>query len=224
MRSCTSPGVRSSIGTLTSSWRRRPARVQACGIPTKLVWRMFLFSAPTAIFGLDRLSTGGSFETWLASPGRGLRGSWLHGTRRGTRRAKSIRKESDAMKTALEDHLHAAGVDVVLNGHVHAYERTFPVFNGIVDMCSGTVHITIGDGGNRECFADYDLSPGHPWFQYNWSAIKRFSFGHGRLRLRNATHAEWEFFANEKYPEVHDHAWLVRGDVRDAMCAASAIV
>ena len=34
-------------------------------------------------------------------------------------------------------------------GHLHAYERTNPVFNYTVDQC-GPVHITMGDGGNVE--------------------------------------------------------------------------
>jgi hypothetical protein len=34
-------------------------------------------------------------------------------------------------------------------GHVHSYERSTPVYNYTVDLC-GSVHITIGDGGNSE--------------------------------------------------------------------------
>jgi hypothetical protein len=34
-------------------------------------------------------------------------------------------------------------------GHVHAYERSFAVNNKAVDA-TGAIHITIGDGGNRE--------------------------------------------------------------------------
>lgn len=34
-------------------------------------------------------------------------------------------------------------------GHVHAYERTHPVYDYNLDPC-GAVHITIGDGGNSE--------------------------------------------------------------------------
>ncbi|MCI53136.1 purple acid phosphatase 18-like, partial [Trifolium medium] len=40
----------------------------------------------------------------------------------------------------------------VLAGHVHAYERSKRVYNGRLDPC-GAVHITIGDGGNREGLA-----------------------------------------------------------------------
>ena len=34
-------------------------------------------------------------------------------------------------------------------GHVHAYERTFPINNYAVDQC-GTRWLTMGDGGNVE--------------------------------------------------------------------------
>ena len=34
-------------------------------------------------------------------------------------------------------------------GHVHAYERTFPINNYAVDPC-GTRWLTMGDGGNIE--------------------------------------------------------------------------
>lgn len=128
------------------------------------------------------------------------------------------------MRAVLEAPLHQAGVDIVLAGHVHAYERTFPAHDMAVDDCSGTVHITIGDGGNKECFADEEDSPGHPWYMYDWSASRKFTFGHGRLSLRNSTHAEWEFFANDEYPKVSDQAWLTRGEGRAAACAANLVV
>ena len=41
------------------------------------------------------------------------------------------------------------GVDLVLNGHVHAYERTHPMYKYKPDTC-GPIYITIGDGGNVE--------------------------------------------------------------------------
>ena len=41
------------------------------------------------------------------------------------------------------------GVDLVLSGHVHSYERTHPLFKYRRDAC-GPIYITIGDGGNRQ--------------------------------------------------------------------------
>ena len=39
--------------------------------------------------------------------------------------------EGNVMKANLEAMLYNAGVDIVLDGHVHAYERTFPVYLGM---------------------------------------------------------------------------------------------
>lgn len=60
-------------------------------------------------------------------------------------------REGEAMRTELEDFLHEAGVDLVVAGHVHAYERSFPVhrMRTLADGC-GAIHVTVGDGGNIE--------------------------------------------------------------------------
>ena len=38
---------------------------------------------------------------------------------------------------------------MVISGHVHAYERSHPIFNGTV-RTDGVTYITIGDAGNHE--------------------------------------------------------------------------
>lgn len=108
--------------------------------------------------------------------------------------------EGEDVRRELESLLHGAGVDFAFTGHVHAYERTHPMYQNKSHAC-GTVHITIGDGGNREGFA-YDwatpATPSPPLYdQPEWSAYREFSFGHGRLRLHNASHAEWQWFKND---------------------------
>ncbi|KAH9680774.1 Purple acid phosphatase 15 [Citrus sinensis] len=61
---------------------------------------------------------------------------------------KAHYREAECMRVvAMED-----GVDVVFNGHVHAYERSNRVYNYTLDPC-GPIHITVGDGGNREKMA-----------------------------------------------------------------------
>ena len=55
-------------------------------------------------------------------------------------------------------------VDFVFQGHVHAYERTHPVYQYQLNTC-GPVYVTIGDGGNIEGpYRNYvdDLVPGAP--------------------------------------------------------------
>jgi predicted phosphodiesterase len=52
-------------------------------------------------------------------------------------------------------------VDVVFNGHIHVYERTWPLRAGKVDRKKGVVYVTSGGGGGSlENFA-----PNRTWFQ-----------------------------------------------------------
>jgi UDP-2,3-diacylglucosamine pyrophosphatase LpxH len=45
--------------------------------------------------------------------------------------------------------VHEYNVDLMFAGHVHAYERTFPVYKNVVTT-GATTYLNIGDGGNRE--------------------------------------------------------------------------
>jgi 3',5'-cyclic AMP phosphodiesterase CpdA len=58
-------------------------------------------------------------------------------------------KEFECGRLMIEPYLYANGVDIIMHGHVHAYERTYPINNYNVDQC-GSRWITIGDGGNIE--------------------------------------------------------------------------
>ena len=99
--------------------------------------------------------------------------------------------EGALMRNHFEPLLLSAGVDLVFNGHVHAYERTFPVADLHVDSARGIPHITIGDGGNREHFAT-------PWepTQPAWSALREYAYGYGLLDI-NETHAVWTWMRND---------------------------
>eukprot|EP00928_Gymnodinium_smaydae_P037114 TRINITY_DN25816_c0_g1_i2.p1 TRINITY_DN25816_c0_g1~~TRINITY_DN25816_c0_g1_i2.p1 ORF type:complete len:461 (+),score=26.12 TRINITY_DN25816_c0_g1_i2:917-2299(+) len=87
----------------------------------------------------------------------------------------------------MEDLLYRHGVDIVFNGHVHSYERSFPVYKNSRDDC-GTTHIVIGDSGNHE-------GPASGWTQPqpSWSAFREAAYGPGLLTIINETHAEWEW-------------------------------
>lgn len=62
---------------------------------------------------------------------------------------KSHYREVECMRQSMEDLLYEYRVDVVIHGHVHAYERTNRVYNYTYDP-RGPVYITVGDGGNAE--------------------------------------------------------------------------
>ncbi|XP_051133896.1 purple acid phosphatase 18-like [Andrographis paniculata] len=116
---------------------------------------------------------------------------------------KAHQCEGDDMKAAMEPLLRAAGVDVVIAGHVHAYERSTRVHSGRPDPC-GPVHITIGDGGNREGLAHRYLNP-----QPEWSVFREASFGHGEFKIVNSSHAFWSWHRNDDdEPVISDQVWI----------------
>ncbi|KAL3628318.1 Purple acid phosphatase 22 [Castilleja foliolosa] len=111
--------------------------------------------------------------------------------------------EGESMRKAMEKMLYDARVDVVFAGHVHAYERFTRVFDNKVDQC-GPMHVTIGDGGNREGLAMLFESPCP-----SISVYREPSFGHGRLRVVNASHAHWSWHRNNDNDSVvADGIWL----------------
>ena len=95
------------------------------------------------------------------------------------------------MRNSMEKLLHKNRVNLVINGHVHAYERTFPVYKNEVNDDHGIVYITIGDGGNLEGHAD------EYYKQPVWSAFRNGTqYGHGEIEIFNKTTMEWRWFRN----------------------------
>ncbi|HEX8157411.1 MAG TPA: Ig-like domain-containing protein [Solirubrobacteraceae bacterium] len=95
---------------------------------------------------------------------------------------------STASRPFWED-LYAAGADIVLNGHVHNYERFRPQSpDGTLDLTRGIAQFVVGSGGvNLESTED---SLGSPPAANRGAATK--TFGVLELTLR-ATSYEWKF-------------------------------
>ncbi|XP_042484370.1 purple acid phosphatase 22-like [Macadamia integrifolia] len=111
--------------------------------------------------------------------------------------------EGESMRNAMEALLYQARVDVVFAGHVHAYERFARVYKNTAKQC-GPMHVTIGDGGNREGLALDFKEPPSPL-----SLFREASFGHGRFRVFNQTHAHWSWHRNnDSESTVADGVWL----------------
>ncbi|KAL9251879.1 Purple acid phosphatase 15-like protein [Drosera capensis] len=140
---------------------------------------------------------------------------------------KAHYREAECMRVAMEELLYKNSVDVVFNGHVHAYERSNRVYNYLLDPC-GPVHIVVGDGGNREkmaiphaddpdncpdplstpdthmggfCAFNFTSGPAAGKFcwdrQPDYSAFRETSFGHGIFEVKNETHALWTWHRNQ---------------------------
>jgi hypothetical protein len=100
--------------------------------------------------------------------------------------------EGELQRIQMEPFLYDIGVDIVIAGHVHVYERTYPVYNNELDPC-GATHFTLGDGGNYE--GTYTT-----WFEAPaWSAFRESSFGVTELEIFNDTHASYAWHRHACY-------------------------
>ncbi len=83
-------------------------------------------------------------------------------------------------------------VDIVFNGHIHLYERTWPIRGGKVDRQNGIIYITSGGGGGRL----EDVGPVPTWFKaqvrvdYHYCYINIHG---GRLEFRVFDHRGYLF-------------------------------
>jgi len=91
------------------------------------------------------------------------------------------------METLFYDH----GVNAVFAGHVHAYERTFPVFKNLTDS-RGITYINIGDAGNAEGHSSTYYTPSPQWSAYRNGT----QYGHGELHVEDANKATWRWLRN----------------------------
>jgi Icc-related predicted phosphoesterase len=119
----------------------------------------------------------------------------------------NMRTEGHSMEDDVEDTLYTYGVDLVLSGHVHAYERSCRVYKyECVD--NAPYYITIGDGGNAEGLSTHWLHP-----QPEWSLYRQASYGHGELIVFNTTHMSWKWHQNQDLsPIVTDQFWIIKED------------
>ena len=136
-------------------------------------------------------------------------------------------REAECMRHAIEELLLKYNVDLVINGHVHGYERSSPVFDSDITReaarCAPT-HITVGDSGNIDRAWTYvdgfnpndpdnplpDTCPGPnradqcgrvqyscPKEQPAWSLFRQPSYGFGVLEVLSPTEARWSWFTGK---------------------------
>jgi len=104
----------------------------------------------------------------------------------------------DALKlrSEVEDLLYGAGVDLVLTGHVHNYQRMQPLYRNVSQAResdgrnkhinpTAPVYILTGTGGSNKG-SDYLSSP------QSWVQVQLRETSYSVLRLLNSTHLYWE--------------------------------
>mmetsp|Transcript_2363 Transcript_2363/g.1695 ORF Transcript_2363/g.1695 Transcript_2363/m.1695 type:complete len:452 (+) Transcript_2363:54-1409(+) len=95
------------------------------------------------------------------------------------------------MREAMEPLLYKYHVNFVMTGHVHAYERTHPVFRD-KRIADGVMYVTIGDGGNAEGHAI-----NYTTVQPEWSAYRNGTqYGHAELTLLSPQKMAWRWMRN----------------------------
>lgn len=115
------------------------------------------------------------------------------------------------VRTYLEDLFFTGGVDLVISGHQHYYERTWPVYKKRATQYhyrdpSAPVHITIGTLGSAYQ-TDKSTNVGGQWSAFVLSEQGRESYG--KLTVYNATHLNWEVLECINNKRV-DSIWIVQ--------------
>ena len=107
-------------------------------------------------------------------------------------------KTPENLQKAFEELFHTYDVDIYLTGHVHAYERSWPIYNNEVmqknySRPGSTVHLVNGAAGNVENHSS-DMKTPPPDF----TAFRDLThFGYSRLEVFNSSVLRWSFIDAE---------------------------
>eukprot|EP01035_Chromulina_nebulosa_P020343 gene20343-26406_t len=131
-------------------------------------------------------------------------------------------------QAAMEDLFYKYGVDIYFSGHVHSYERDYPVYQGVPEYTytnpSSTVHIMVGGAGNDEMhdaqLASHDIDPTNhesegKWVESRvdgaWTVItdKDDHVGIGKVTIIDDSNLKFEYYRSST-GVVYDSVNLVR--------------
>jgi len=127
-----------------------------------------------------------------------------------------------ALQAAVEDLFHTYKVDLYISGHVHAYERNYPVYQsirvgndskGMIVNPQATVHLIAGAAGSDEGLSNNE------WFEWtvgsdSWSYLAHrygVDYGYGMMSIENSTHLHWQYFRSGDNG-LEDEFWIVKTD------------
>ena len=98
-----------------------------------------------------------------------------------------------------------AGVNLVLSGHSHHYQRSSPIVRGdaLDESAPGPRYMVCGVGG-------FDLVNGFANPKPPWVKVRTGEhYGHCMFDVHNATAMHWKFFAAET-GDVYDDTWIIQ--------------
>ncbi|KAL6876448.1 hypothetical protein ACP4OV_013020 [Aristida adscensionis] len=184
--------------------RRCPTPYRAAGSTHPFWYSVKLASAHVVVLSTYSNFTAGSSQwAWLKAELRRVDRSttpWLivlmHKPWYNSNKAHQGDEEGGGMREQFERWLLEARADLVLAGHVHAYERFQRVFDGRRNS-SAPAYVNVGDGGNVNGIAGEWEEP-----QPSYSAFREASFGHAILDIKNRTHAYCAWHRNQDGAKV----------------------
>jgi hypothetical protein len=118
------------------------------------------------------------------------------------------------IRAHLEPLFYQYGVDIVIQGHEHSYERLWPVYNETVTQKNyinpkASVHLITGTAGCNEddgkCINHIGRPLGH------WSAFRAAGveyYGYARLEVHNETHIYWDQIQILENDKILDSVWI----------------
>lgn len=130
-------------------------------------------------------------------------------------KADACGPEADTLKKYLESWFKQYKVDLYVNGHVHNYQRTAPVYQGKVTSAydayassyvnpQSTIYVTTGgpgsDGTNSK--VDYADAP-------NWLIAGEQNYSFSVMNVYNSTHLYWQQLKSQDN-SLSDSFWIIK--------------
>ena len=121
--------------------------------------------------------------------------------------------QSGILREILEDLLYNNRVDLVIQAHVHNYQRLASIYKeaeveaqvdeeNLIVNAMAPVYMVVGNAGNRQGKNDPLPNP-----LANWTRMASNDFGFGRLQTVNRTTLYWEQYSIERY-DIIDYFYL----------------